>query len=78
MRAHLPEVACLNYREAAADVLLMAGGRSRLPWLAPALDRLTDGLPSAQVREFPKLNHFRPDRKNPAEAAEAGTGFFGA
>jgi pimeloyl-ACP methyl ester carboxylesterase len=65
-----------NYREVSADVLLMAGGRSNLPWVAPAFDRLTEVLPSARVHTFPKLDHFGPDQKGPAEVAEAVTAFL--
>ncbi|MGI5240239.1 alpha/beta fold hydrolase [Dactylosporangium sp. CA-139066] len=58
-----------NYREVSADVLLMAGGKSGLPHVAPAFDRLTEVLPSSQVHTFPKLDHFGPDHKGPAEVA---------
>ncbi len=65
-----------SYRDASADVLLMAGGRSNLPWLAPAFERLTEVLPSARVHTFPKLDHFGPDQKGPAEVAEAVAAFL--
>jgi pimeloyl-ACP methyl ester carboxylesterase len=65
-----------NYREVSADVLLMAGGKSDLPWVAPAFDRLTEVLPSARVHTFPKLDHFGPDQKGPADVAEAVTAFL--
>jgi pimeloyl-ACP methyl ester carboxylesterase len=66
----------LNYREVSADVLLMAGGKSGLAWVAPAFDRLTRVLPSARVHTFPKLNHFGPDQKGPAEVADVVTPFL--
>ncbi len=65
-----------NYRQVSADVLLMAGGRSNLPWVAPAFDRLTQILPAARVHTFPKLDHFGPDEKGPAEVAEAVSAFL--
>ncbi|MER7283965.1 alpha/beta hydrolase [Dactylosporangium sp. NPDC000244] len=65
-----------NYREVSADVLLMAGGKSGLPHVAPAFDRLTEVLPSARVHTFLKLDHFGPDHKGPAEVAEAVTAFL--
>lgn len=64
------------YREVSADVLLMAGGASGLPWVAPAFDRLTEVLPSARIHTFPKLDHFGPDQKGPAEVAETVTAFL--
>ncbi|MEU3453451.1 alpha/beta hydrolase [Micromonospora sp. NPDC006766] len=65
-----------NYREVSADVLLMAGGKSNLPHVAPAFDRLTDVLPSARVHTFPKLDHVGPHHKGPVEVAEAVTAFL--
>jgi pimeloyl-ACP methyl ester carboxylesterase len=65
-----------NYREVSADVLLMAGGKSDLPCVAPAFDRLTEVLPSARVHTFPKLNHFGPHQKGPADVAKAVTAFL--
>ncbi|MFF5233187.1 alpha/beta fold hydrolase [Dactylosporangium sp. NPDC000521] len=65
-----------NYREISADVLLMAGGKSGLPHVAPALDRLTEVLPSAQVHTFPKLDHFGPDHGGPVEVADTVTAFL--
>jgi len=46
-----------NYREVSAEVLLMAGRKSGLPYVGPAFDRLTEVLPSAQVHIFAKLDH---------------------
>jgi pimeloyl-ACP methyl ester carboxylesterase len=65
-----------NYREVSADVLLMAGGKSDLPWVAPAFDRLTEVLPSARIHTFPKLDHIGPHHKGPAEVAETVTAFL--
>jgi pimeloyl-ACP methyl ester carboxylesterase len=66
----------LNYREVSADVLLMAGGKSDLPYVAPAFDRLTEVLPSARIHTFPKLDHVGPHHKGPAELAETVTAFL--
>ncbi|HEX5543313.1 MAG TPA: alpha/beta hydrolase [Micromonospora sp.] len=65
-----------NYREVSADVLLMAGGKSGLPYVASAFDRLAEVLPSARVHTFPKLDHFGPDQKGPAEVSETVTAFL--
>jgi pimeloyl-ACP methyl ester carboxylesterase len=65
-----------NYCEVSADVLLIAGGKSNLPSVAPAFDRLTEVLPSAQVHTFPKLDHVGPHHKGPTEVAEAVTAFL--
>ncbi|MFG2045472.1 alpha/beta fold hydrolase [Dactylosporangium sp. NPDC048998] len=65
-----------NYREVSADVLLMAGGKSGLPYVAPAFDRLTEVLPSARVHTFANLDHFGPDHKGPAEVADTVTAFL--
>jgi hypothetical protein len=65
-----------NYREVSADVLLIAGGKSDLPWVAPSFDRLTEVLPSARVHTLPKLDHLGPTHKRPAEVAEAVTAFL--
>lgn len=65
-----------NYREVAADVLLMAGGKSDLPHVAPAFDRLTQVLPSARIHMFPKLDHFGPHHKGQADVAEAVRAFL--
>jgi pimeloyl-ACP methyl ester carboxylesterase len=65
-----------NYREVSADVLLMAGGRSNLPQVAPAFERLTEVLPSTRVHTFPKLDHVGPHEKGPAEVAETVTAFL--
>jgi pimeloyl-ACP methyl ester carboxylesterase len=65
-----------NYREVSADVLLMAGGKSDLAYVVPSFARLTEVLPSARVHTFPKLNHFGPHHKGPAEVAETVTAFL--
>jgi pimeloyl-ACP methyl ester carboxylesterase len=58
-----------GYGEISADVLLMTGGKSGLPYVAPAVDRLTGVLDSVRVHTFAKLDHFGPDHKGAAEVA---------
>lgn len=65
-----------NYREVSAPTLLMFGGRSGLTWVAPAIERLAEVLPTSEPREFPKLDHFGPDQKGPREVAEAVKQYF--
>lgn len=65
-----------NYRGIAAGVLLMSGGKSDLPWVHPALERLAAVLPQSETQEFPKLNHFGIDKKAPREVAEAVCAYF--
>ena len=65
-----------NYREIAAGVLLMYGGKSDLPWVHPALERLTAVLPQSETKGFPKLNHFGIDKKAPREVARAVCAYF--
>ncbi|MGI5246680.1 alpha/beta fold hydrolase [Dactylosporangium sp. CA-139066] len=65
-----------NYREVSADVLLMAGGKSDLPQVPPALARLSEVLPSSRLQTFPKLDHFGPHHKGEADIAAAITAFL--
>jgi pimeloyl-ACP methyl ester carboxylesterase len=60
-----------NYREVSADVLLLSGGKSDLPWVAVTVAKLSDVLPAVRVKQFPSLNHFGPDRTGPREVAQA-------
>jgi pimeloyl-ACP methyl ester carboxylesterase len=65
-----------NYREIAADVLLMYGGKSNTTWVDLAMERLTAVLPRSETKEFPKLDHFGIDKKAPREVAEAVCAYF--
>ena len=65
-----------NYREIAAGVLLMYGGKSDLPWVPLAMERLTAVLPRSETQEFPKLDHFGIDKKAPQEVAKAVSAYF--
>jgi pimeloyl-ACP methyl ester carboxylesterase len=60
-----------NYREIAADVLLMYGGKSEVSWVHKAMERLAAVLPRSETRVFPKLGHFGIDKKAPQEVARA-------
>jgi pimeloyl-ACP methyl ester carboxylesterase len=64
------------YRSVAAEVLLMSGGKSDLPYLTASLDELTATLPSVRTHTFPKLDHFGPDGKGAAEVAAAVSAFL--
>jgi pimeloyl-ACP methyl ester carboxylesterase len=61
-----------NYREIAAGVLLMYGGKSDTTWVSP----LTAVLPRSETREFPRLDHFGIDKKAPQEVAKAVSDYF--
>ena len=65
-----------NYREIAADVLLMYGGKSQTSWVDLSMDRLAAVLPRSETREFPKLNHFGIDKKASREVAKAVCAYF--
>jgi hypothetical protein len=65
-----------NYREVSADVLLLSGGKSGLPWVAATVEKLSDVLPAVRVKQFPNLNHFGPDQAGPREVAEAVRTYF--
>jgi len=65
-----------NYREVSAGVLLMVGGKRRPAWLNLAINALVDALPSSQVKEFPKLDHFGPDKSAPGEIAQVIRDYF--
>jgi pimeloyl-ACP methyl ester carboxylesterase len=65
-----------NYREIAAGVLLMYGGKSDLPWVHPAMEQLAAVLPRSETKAFPKLDHFGIDKKAPQEVARAVSGYF--
>ena len=65
-----------NYREIAADVLLMYGGKSNTTWVDLAMERLAVVLPRSETKEFPKLDHFGIDKKAPREVAKAVSAYF--
>jgi pimeloyl-ACP methyl ester carboxylesterase len=67
---------CENYREIAADVLLMYGGKSDTTWVNLVMERLATVLPQSETKEFPKLDHFGIDKKAPKEVARAVSVYF--
>ncbi|MBN1320577.1 MAG: alpha/beta hydrolase [Thermoleophilia bacterium] len=67
---------CENYREIAAGVLFMYGGKSNSRAVTLAAERLTAIIPRAEAREFPKLDHFGIERTAPAEVARAVGDYF--
>jgi hypothetical protein len=67
---------CENYREVAAGVLLMYGGRSRSRAVDLTVERLPRTVPDCETRVFPKLDHFGIERTAPREVAAAVTDYF--
>ena len=65
-----------NYREVSADVLLLLGGKSDLPWVAAAVEKLSAVIPAVRIKQFPNLNHFGPNQSGPREVARAVTTHF--
>lgn len=65
-----------NYREIAAGVLLMYGGKSNTTWVDMAMERLATVLPRSETQEFPKLDHFGIDKRAPREVARAVSAYF--
>ena len=65
-----------HYREIAAGVLLMYGGKSRSKAVNLAMERLSAILPHSETREFPKLDHFGIERTAPREVAKAVNDYF--
>jgi pimeloyl-ACP methyl ester carboxylesterase len=65
-----------NYREIAAGVLLMYGGKSDSKAVTLAMERLAAILPHSETKEFPKLDHFGIERTAPREVAKAVSVYF--
>jgi pimeloyl-ACP methyl ester carboxylesterase len=65
-----------NYREIAAEVLLMYGGKSNSRWVDLAMERLATVLPRSETKVFPKLDHFGINKKAPREVARAVNAYF--
>jgi pimeloyl-ACP methyl ester carboxylesterase len=65
-----------NYREIAAEVLLMYGGKSNSRWVDLAMERLATVLPRSETKVFPKLDHFGINKKAPREVARAVNVYF--
>jgi len=65
-----------NYRDVAAEVLLLRGGRSELEWVELATTELREVLPHSETKVFPALDHFGLDKGAPEEVAQAVSDFF--
>jgi pimeloyl-ACP methyl ester carboxylesterase len=65
-----------HYREIAAGVLLMYGGKSNSKAVDLAMERLAAILPHSETKEFPKLDHFGIERTAPREVAKAVSDYF--
>lgn len=65
-----------NYREIAADILLMYGGKTQSAWVDLSMEQLAAVLPRSETRKFPKLDHFGIDKKGPREVAQAVSAYF--
>lgn len=65
-----------HYRQVSASVLLMFGGKSKLIWVTKAISALSLVLPSSEIKEFPELDHFGPDKTGPVDIAQAVTAYF--
>jgi pimeloyl-ACP methyl ester carboxylesterase len=67
---------CEHYRDIAAGVLLMYGGKSDSDAVTLAMERLAAILPHAEKKEFPRLDHFGIERTAPREVAKAVSDYF--
>jgi uncharacterized membrane protein YphA (DoxX/SURF4 family) len=65
-----------HYREIAAGVLLMYGGKSKSTAVTLAMERLAAILPHSETKEFPTLDHFGIERTAPREVARAVSNYF--
>jgi pimeloyl-ACP methyl ester carboxylesterase len=65
-----------NYREVAACVLLMYGGRSDSAGVDRIMERLPAILPCSETKKFPRLDHFGIERTAPREVAKAVGDYF--
>jgi pimeloyl-ACP methyl ester carboxylesterase len=65
-----------NYRDAAAEVLLMYGGKSDSDAVNLVVERLPAVLPRSEVVAFPMSDHFGIERTAPQEVAKEVSDFF--
>jgi pimeloyl-ACP methyl ester carboxylesterase len=65
-----------NYREIAAGVLLMYGGKGRTAQAEAGWKQLTTAFRRVEIQEFPKLNHFGIDEGDPQEVARTVSAYF--
>jgi pimeloyl-ACP methyl ester carboxylesterase len=67
---------CEHYREIAAGVLLIYGGKSDSKAVTLAMERLAAILPHSETKEFPGLDHFGIERTAPRDVAKAVSDYF--
>jgi pimeloyl-ACP methyl ester carboxylesterase len=65
-----------NYREVAASVLLMYGGRSDSRAVDLVAERLPGVLPDSETKAFTRLDHFGIERTAPREVAATVSDYF--
>ncbi|SMB84159.1 alpha/beta fold hydrolase [Deinococcus hopiensis] len=65
-----------HYRDVAAEVLLLRGGRDPLDWVEPTIRQLSEVLLHAEVQVYPTLDHFGLDKGAPEEVARTVGHFF--
>lgn len=65
-----------NYREIAASILLMYGGKGHTPRADTSMKRLAAVFPHVETREFPALDHFGLNKTGPQEVARAVSAYF--
>lgn len=65
-----------NYREIAAGVVLMYGGKSDSLAVNLAMERLAAILPQSKTKEFPGLDHFGIEKTAPRVVAKAVSDYF--
>ncbi|EFH80723.1 alpha/beta hydrolase [Ktedonobacter racemifer] len=65
-----------NYREIAASVLLMHGGKGNTPQADTSMKRLAAVFQHVETRKFPALDHFGLNKTGPQEVARAVSAYF--
>jgi pimeloyl-ACP methyl ester carboxylesterase len=65
-----------NYREIAAGVLFMYGGKGRTTQDEMNMQRLAAVFPQSEIREFPTLDHFGINEGSPQEVAKAVSAYL--
>lgn len=65
-----------NYREIAAGILLMYGGKGRTAQTEARWKRLAAVFRQVEIKEFPKLDHFGFNEGAPQDVARAVSAYF--
>lgn len=65
-----------NYREIPTQILLLCGGRPKKSWAERTVSRLAQELPQASMHQFPKFDHFGPEKFPQTVAAEVAAFFL--